>query len=164
MKRTILFTFLILLVATSASAVKRQKASTQKGPQQVSVQVREAAVKASPNYMGATVGTVRYSDRLTILGEQGSWYQISAPAGWIPKNAARKGTVKVDSDKRYAGSGVRHDEAALAGKGFNPTVERQFKADHADLAAAFGQVDRVERMTVSNATLRAFAQQGKLNP
>ncbi len=153
MKRIFIGTCVALsLIAATAHAAK-----------QLSVQVREVQVKGSASYMTATVGTLHYGDAIEVTGEEGSWYQIAQPHGFIPKNAAGTAKASVDASKNYAAKGVSHDETALAGKGFNPQVESQYKKDNAQLAAAYAQVDRVEAMTVSQPVLSQFIASGKLN-
>lgn len=130
----------------------------------LTVQVREVQVKAAPNYLSGTVGTLGFGAAVEVSGEEGNWYQISQPRGFIPKNATGTAKANVDSSQKYAAKGVSNDETALAGKGFNPQVEQQYKKDNAQLAAAFAQVDRVERMEVPLPTLQQFIAAGKLNP
>lgn len=142
----------VTLAATAAHAAR-----------QLSVQVREVPVKAQANYLSATVGTLGYGTPIEVSGEEGNWYQISQPRGFIPKNAAGTAKASVDAGKGYAAKGVSHDETALAGKGFNPQVEGQYKKDNSQLAAAYAQVDRVERMTVPTGELNQFIASGKLN-
>lgn len=129
----------------------------------LSVQVREVQVKSSPNYLSGTVGTLNYGQPIEIVSDEGNWYQIAQPKGYIPKTATGTAKANVDASKKFAAKGVSNDETALAGKGFNPQVESQFKKDNAALAAAFSQVDRVERMNIPTPTLNQFIASGKLN-
>ncbi len=133
-------------------------------PDSVNVQVREAIVRSSPNYLGAQVARVPYGTSLPVAQEQGNWYRIAKPAGWIPKSAVTTKRVALDAEKKGQAHGAKRDEVALAGKGFNPQVEAKYKQQNANLVAAYAQVDRVERKTVSEAQLRAFQQAGRLTP
>ena len=141
-----------VVLAGSAMAAKK-----------LSVQVREVQVKSSPNYLSATVGTLSYGASVDVVNEEGSWLQISQPKGYIPKNATGTAKANVDASKNYAAKGVSHDETALAGKGFNPQVESQYKKNNASLAAAYAQVDKVEAMTVPLPELNQFILAGQLN-
>ena len=120
-------------------------------------------MKIAPNYLSSTVGTLGYGAEVQVVGEEGNWYRIASPSGYIPQNTVGRSAASVDSSQRYAAKGVTHDETALAGKGFNPQVEGQYKQSSQSLAAAYRQVDSVERIKVSNATLKNFIAQGKLN-
>lgn len=151
----------ILLVAAQADAVKRSRGSRSKGPKRI--QVRQLQVKSAPNYLSSTVSTLGYGAEVEVVSEEGNWYRIAAPAGYIPKNAVGRSAGSVDSSQKYAAKGVTHDETALAGKGFNPQVEGQYKQSSQSLAAAYRQVDRVEAIRISDGALRSFITQGKLN-
>ena len=143
---------LMLTASITASAAKK-----------LSVQVREVQVKSSPNYLSATVGTLPYGAAIEVTSEDGNWYQISQPKGYIPKNATGTAKAGVDASKGYAAKGVSHDETALAGKGFNPQVESQYRKSNSQLAAAYAQVDKVEAMTVPLPELTHFIIAGQLN-
>ncbi len=130
----------------------------------MSVQVRELQVKSTPNYLGATTAKLVYGQAVEIVSEEGNWYKIASPSGYIPKTAVTKGKLVQDPDQKFAAGSVKHDEVALAGKGFNPQVEAQYKRDNAGMAAAFAQVDKIEKLGASDAELRAFQSAGKLKP
>ena len=153
----------LALAATPALAVKG-KGGGSGSSGEMSVQVRSSTVRATPNYLGGAAGVVTYGQQVTVVGEQGNWVQISNPPGWLPKADVTKHKVAVDPDKKFAGTGGKHDEVALAGKGFNPQVEAQYKKDNPDLARAFADVDRVEAYDVPEAQLRGFQKSGKLTP
>lgn len=150
---------ILALVVSSAVCVAKGK-----GNGAMTVQVRSAIVRATPNYLGAAVGTLTYGQQVNIVGEEGNWYKIDVPSGYIPKNDVTSHKVAVNPDQKFSGSGARHDEVALAGKGFNPQVEQQFKRDNPNLAIAFSQVDKIETINVTDAQLKAFQSSGKLVP
>lgn len=152
MKKIFIAVVALLLISTAAYAAK-----------QLSVQVRELPVKSSPNYMSQTVGTLPYGAPVDVASESGNWYQISQPRGFIPKNATGTAKPSVNSGTKYASKGASRDEVALAGKGFNPQVEAQYKRDNPSLASAFSQVDRVEAINISLPELDQFIIAGKLN-
>lgn len=163
MKRTSVIACIALvaasLIATSALAQKNASGRSKKTQK---IQVREVAVKSQPSYMSQTVGTLSFGATVEVNGTEGNWYRIEHPAGYIPQNVVGSSSASVDSSKRYAASSVTHDETALAGKGFNPQVEGQYKKSSASLTAAYTQVDRVERMSVSDAALNQFITSGQL--
>lgn len=154
----------IVAFAFLASDVGAGRRSGKKSsPKAQSIQVKKIEIKSSPNYMSSSIGTLTYGAKVEIAATEGNWYRIVTPPGYIPKTAVGRSAKTVDASKGYAASGVSHDETALAGKGFNPQVEGQYKKSSASLAAAYSQVDRVERMTVSDSALRSFVSNGKLN-
>ena len=54
------------------------------------------------------------------------------------------------------------DEIALAGKGFNADVEREFKAKRKDVNYAW--IDQMEKIVVSQAQMQEFVEAGSLSP
>lgn len=150
-KRVFVGMLLLTFIATAAWAGR-----------QMSVQVRTAQVKASPSFTARSAGMVKYGTRVDVMAEQNNWAHIAKPNGWLHMSALTKKKIKPVS-KKYTGSNVSYDEAALAGKGFNPQVEEKFIQSNHNLAAAYRDVDRVEKFTASDAELRQFAKTGKLN-
>ena len=128
----------------------------------MNVQVREVDVKSSPNYMSASVGKLNYGAKVETGDEQGSWVRISQPSGWIPQSAVTKHKVDVNADAKFSGKGASRDEVALAGKGFNPQVEAEYKRQNPGLVAAYSKVDWLENQTTSLPELNSFAAAGKL--
>lgn len=160
-----------IVVMVCAALVAAALVSGDAGAQRISggqpkkaqrIQVRSVAVKSEPSYLSRTVGTLGFGETVAVKAEEGNWFRIENPAGFIPQNVVGTSSSSVDASKRYAASGVTHDETALAGKGFNPQVEGQYKKSSASLASAYNQVDKVERMTVSDAALSEFIASGQL--
>lgn len=128
----------------------------------MNVQVREVDVKSSPNYLSSSIGKLNYGAKVETSGEEGSWVKISSPSGWIPRTAITKHKVDVNADAKFSGRGASHDETALAGKGFNPQVEAEYKRQNPNMAAAYSKVNWLEAQTVPLPQLNAFAAAGKL--
>lgn len=149
--------------AANALAVKSRGGGEGGASGAMSVQVRSSTVRSTPNYLSSATGKLGYGQQVSISEEQGNWCRIESPSGWVPKNDLTKHKVAMNPDQKFSGSGGRHDEVALAGKGFNPQVEQQFKRDHPDLARAFAEVDRIETFSSSEAQLRSFQTAGKLS-
>lgn len=130
---------------------------------QMSVEVREVFVKTTPNYVAPSAGKLSYGSSAEVTGDQGNWFRIASPiAGWVPKSALTSHKVTVNPDQKHGATARSHDEVALAGKGFSPQVEDEYKRNHAELARAFAIVDRVETFGATDAELRQFQAQGKL--
>lgn len=128
----------------------------------MSVQVREVDVKSSPNYMSSSVGKLGFGSKVETAGEEGSWVKISSPNGWIPKTSITKRSVDVNTDQKFSGRGASHDETALAGKGFNPQVEAEYKRDNPSMVSSYSKVDWLESQTIPLPVLQLFAASGKL--
>lgn len=132
------------------------------GGGKMNVQVRQVIVRVSPDYLSRRTGSLNYGESVTVVGKDAGWYHIDAPSGWVPKAALSKHKIKINPDQKFAAGTERHDEVALAGKGFNPQVEAQYKKDHPALRAAFADVDRMEKFGVTEAQLKQFRTAGKL--
>lgn len=129
----------------------------------MTVQVQNAVVRSTPNYTGGSLGPVSFGTKVTVIGEEGNWYKIDSPSGWLPKSSLTKSKVNLDAAQKFSGdNNVKRDEVALAGKGFNPQVEAEFKRQNRDMAASFVTVDRIETFGATDAELRGFKAAGKL--
>jgi opacity protein-like surface antigen len=128
----------------------------------MNVQVREVDVKVQPNYLSGSVGKLGYGAKVETIEESGNWVRISNPSGWVPKSSITKHSVDISAEQKFSGRGASHDEVALAGKGFNPQVEAEYRRQHPDMAAAYSKVDWIENQTVPMSELKAFAAAGKL--
>ena len=120
-----------------------------------------APLKAKPASAAKKVGTVEYASSVIILKEEKGWYYVqlsndSSVEGWIPASALTDKKIK---DKKSATS-ASADEIALAGKGFNSTIEAVY-ADQFEVS--FEIVDYIETLGVDTEEAVEFARQGQLN-
>ena len=159
MKRLVMMVLVIVLIPAVAFSYQGRKG---KKTGTMSIQLKSIIVRSSPNYMSPKAGLLKYGDQVKVVNKQDGWCQIEAPGGWIPESAVTKATVKIDSDKKYAAGDPKRDEVALAGKGFNPKVEDQYKKDNPELKKAYQKVDQVEKNGATEAELKAFQKAGKL--
>lgn len=71
---------------------------------------------------------------------------------------SKEGSSFFDDDNKSPSG----DDVALAGKGFNPQVEKEYQTKNPTLN--FAAVDTMEKITVPDAQLAAFAKAGQLSP
>ncbi|MGA2761897.1 MAG: SH3 domain-containing protein [Spirochaetia bacterium] len=160
MSRVCLATLACLVLASAAAFAADQS--------QMSVTVQEVKVRASPSALGKIVGSLVYGDRVTVLeqpaGAPKTWRKISMPEkgvqGWVSLSALTEKEIKLRAGSENAQTGASSGEVALAGKGFNEDVEKQYKSE--------GNLDYtwVDRMATYNPTddqVAAFLQKGGLN-
>jgi uncharacterized protein YgiM (DUF1202 family) len=118
----------------------------------------------SPSFSGTVVGTVPEGAEVTVLTTSGEWYQVEyqGKQGWLPPRAfpEQKRLPLSSLLQGRAVQGSQTDEVALAGKGFTPEVEADFRRQHPNLR--YDQVDQIEKFTVNAAALQAFRQEGGL--
>ena len=150
MKRFII----IALLCLSAAVLFAQKAGDTNY-----INVKSANLKSSTGFFASNTGTVAYGDEVRILAINGNYAQVRTTAGnktgWIAKSSL--------TSKRIATSGSTANasarEIALAGKGFSPEVESQYKKSKTINYAA---VDEMEKIIISDKDLLNFIEEGRL--
>lgn len=119
---------------------------------------------ASPQFSANSLGTVPEGAEVKIVQQAAEWYQVEyqGQTGWLHQQAFPV-AKKLDLSKLLKGKAVqksRTDEVALAGKGFTPEVEADYRQKHPNLNYAL--VDQVETFEVSAGQLQAFQREGGL--
>ncbi len=151
----------VLLVLASAAAFAADAA-------QMSVTVQETKVRATPSALGKIVGSLSYGDRVTILdqpaGAPKTWRKVSSAEkgiqGWVSLSALTDKAVKLQAGSENVQGGASSGEVALAGKGFNEEVEKQYKSEgHLD----YTWVDRMAAYNPTDEQVAAFLKDGGLS-
>ncbi|PID37580.1 MAG: peptide-binding protein, partial [Proteobacteria bacterium] len=104
---------------------------------------------------------VAYGAKVTVQKRQGPWVEVTDAAGhqgWLHESALSQKKLKLVSGSIEAGTGASGEEVALAGKGFNETVEKEYRKQNADLD--YSWVDRMEKMVVTAPEMETFLRQG----
>jgi uncharacterized protein YgiM (DUF1202 family) len=132
----------------------------------MSVTVKETPVRATASFLGKILGTLKYADRVTILEQPAgskSWVNVRGPdgklQGWVSLSALQDKTIVLKSGSQNVAQGASTGEVALAGKGFNESVEKEYKAEG---NVDYTWVDRMQQIVVSPDQLAAFITQGGL--
>jgi hypothetical protein len=131
----------------------------------MSVQVKAAQVRGKPSFLGPVVATLAYGDQVEAIQQSGDWAQVrtaSRQEGWLHQSALSSKRILLNAGGADAKGAASSQEVALAGKGFNSDVERQFRGKNPNLD--FAWVDRMERITVSAQQSVAFLQAGEVRP
>lgn len=134
-------------------------------PSRMNVQVQSGQIRATPTFLGKVLMTVSYGVSVEILQTQGDWMQVKSSqgqVGWMHKSALTTKQVSMSSGGSTAKSGASSDELALAGKGFNSDVEREYKAKNKNLN--FAAVDRMEKIKIPTTEIQTFLQTGAVKP
>lgn len=131
--------------------------------QVMNVQVREGQIRSTPSFLGKIVGKVGYGQSVTVQDKRGDWHQValSGLTGWMHGSALTTSDLDLQSGSGAAPSSVSGQEMALAGKGFNSQVEKEYRNSH---GGDFSGVDRMEKTTVDTVALMAFLQDGGVEP
>lgn len=142
-------------LATAAAVVAAPKAGSV-----ITVRVMSAKVMKAPKFIGAAAGSVSRGDQLTIQEIKGDWYKVTgARSGWINRTSVVEGKVALSSSPG-GGGGASRDEVELAGRGFTPDVEEEYRGKHPDLD--FSHVDAIEKTSIDFTELEAFVAEGGL--
>lgn len=126
------------------------------------VATKENAVRENCRFLAPVKSRVQYGDELEVLSKEGDWFKVKFKnvKGCIHKNAVTDKAVTL-SDVSTKGHAASSDEVALAGKGFNPEVEKSYKSKHPELD--FNTVNSIEEYGVQEEQLRLFIQAGGLS-
>jgi len=134
--------------------------------QRMSVQVQDGKLRADPSFLGKIIGSVAYGDAVTVVRQQDPWFFVSTRAGqltgWIHSSALTEKEIVLRAGDANVQKTASQREIALAGKGFNPEVEKEYKKRNPNLD--FEEIDRMERIVVSDEEIRQFMMDGKLSP
>jgi hypothetical protein len=127
------------------------------------VVTRENAIRESCRFFAPIKVKVKYNDVLKVLSKEGDWFRVRfrKVEGCIHKSAVEEKTFSLSGLTGTKAPSASSDEVALAGKGFNPQVEKSYKQNHPNLD--FGKVDMIEKYAVPEDSLRDFAKAGGLN-
>jgi uncharacterized protein YgiM (DUF1202 family) len=122
------------------------------------INVNSAGLKSSTGFFASTTGTVRYGDQIQVLELKGKWIRIRTPGnitGWIASSSL---TTKRITRGNTANASAK--EIALAGKGFSPEVEAEYKKSGGSIN--YAAVDAMERISIPDRDLLAFIEEGRL--
>ncbi|WP_353683249.1 SH3 domain-containing protein [Thermodesulfovibrio sp. 3907-1M] len=128
----------------------------------ITVITKENAIRESPKFFAPVKAYVRYGDILNVIGRQKDWYRVKFKniSGYIHKTAVEKRTVT--SYETYTTSTTPSEgEITLAGKGFNPQVERQYRSNHPKMP--YDLVDRIEKYSIPEREIISFIKNGGLS-
>jgi hypothetical protein len=128
----------------------------------LSVQVRQAKVRATPSQLGKVVATVEYGAVVQAGTLQRGWYPVTTQdgkKGYLHSSALSEKRITMSAGTTDAATGVSADEVALAGKGFNEQVEAKLRSDG---KLDFAWVDRMVAFEVDAEKIKEFRTQGHL--
>jgi hypothetical protein len=153
MKARFLIAAVLLLAAGAAFAAE------------MSVTVQKTPVRDKPSFLGKTLGMLAYADRVSVLDPSTKgWFKVVGPdgklQGWVSASALQAKKIELAAGSENVSQSASSGEVALAGKGFNETVEKEYKADG---KLDYTWVDRMGKIEVSQDQLSTFITQGGLS-
>jgi uncharacterized protein YgiM (DUF1202 family) len=129
----------------------------------------EDVIRVECKAMANIKARVKYGDPLEVISKEGDWVKVRRQniTGCIHKSAVTEKEVSLKglSGDQAAGKGRGYaaasaEEVALAGKGFDPQVEKAFKEKHPELN--FDTVNNIEALNISEGNLHKFIKNGGL--
>ncbi|SDB25204.1 SH3 domain-containing protein [Desulfonatronum thiosulfatophilum] len=134
-------------------------------PRTMSVQVQTGQLRSSPSFLGSIVTEVRYAQQVQVMEERAGWMRVSVPGvattGWIHGSALSPRRIVLQAGDEEVRRAATTGEIALAGKGFNQEVEREFRTQNRDVD--FSVIDRMQSTEVPIPRVQQFAREGQLN-
>ena len=132
--------------------------------ERMSVQVQDGQVRATPSFLGAVVAKLPYGSSVEAQPAQNGWMQVQTAAGqqgWM--SAASLTTKKIVlASGGTTTAQASSDELALAGKGFNSDVEKEFKKQNPNVN--FAAVDRMAKIKIAPQEMQKFLDDGSVKP
>lgn len=130
----------------------------------MSVQVQTGQLRSSPSFLGGIVGEVAYARQVQVLEERAGWARVAVPgtslSGWMHGSALSSKRIVLQAGAEDVERAATTGEIALAGKGFNEEVEREFRSRNPNLD--FRRIDQMQASSPTMAQVRRFAQEGQL--
>ena len=118
------------------------------------VAVKTAALRDSSGFFAKDLRNLSLGTEVTLVREDGKWTQVRVENfdGWVASSSL--------SVRRVAASGasVTASEIALAGKGFSPDTEIEYRKNGLD----YSMVDSMEKITIPANDLLRFITEGRL--
>jgi uncharacterized protein YgiM (DUF1202 family) len=147
MKRIFLILTLVLLVSPLLFSQAPRTARY--------VSVQTAPLKDSTGFFAKEVGNLSLGTEVTVVREDGKWTQVQAGnlSGWVASASLSARRVVASN------ANVSASEVALAGKGFSPDMEMEYRKNGLD----YSEVDRMEKLVVPAGDLLQFINEGRLS-
>ncbi|MCL2243073.1 MAG: M48 family metalloprotease [Treponema sp.] len=144
------YIFLLVILFSAGSLVFSQTGNTRY------IAVQSADLKSSTGFFARVVGRLSLGDSVTLISDDGRWSNVRSGniTGWMQSTNLSTRRI-IASGSSSAGA----SEVALAGKGFSPATELEYKKEGLN----FTVVDSMERMLVSVDELQRFITDGRLN-
>ncbi|MDY0003670.1 MAG: SH3 domain-containing protein [Polyangia bacterium] len=127
---------------------------------ELSVRALSVNLMAKPQFLGASVASLRRGEKVKMIRAEGAWYLVSyeGKEGWLHSNRLSEKIIQLRAGD--TGSGTSRGEAELAGRGFSPKTEATFKEKNPNLD--FSHVDKIQGVDVEPDSVEQFYSTGGL--
>ncbi|MDR2095534.1 MAG: hypothetical protein LBP76_08450 [Treponema sp.] len=122
------------------------------------VSVKNAAIKSGTGFFAKELAKLNLGTTLTVLQQKDKWMQVRTGTqpvitGWIASASLTSKRITASGSSASAG------EIALAGKGFSPGMELEYKAG---AGLDYSIIDAMESQTIPNEKILGFITEGRL--
>jgi hypothetical protein len=135
--------------------------------------VREAQVKSgvpvreAPKALAKVTGTLAYRTRVRVEEVSGSYARVSTDAGlagWVKTGDLVMPGTLTGGGTAAAGGAASSSDVSAAGRQFDQSIEGEYRASRAELAAAYAAVDALEAKSFRPGApeVHAFVVDGRL--
>ena len=126
----------------------------------VTVIVRKTSIRRDRQFYAPALSEADFGDSFGVVAREKGWVRVSTPSGegWLHESAVTAKKAAVSS--QGSSGAVADGDVALAGKGFNPQVESEYRKKNPE--ADYDAVDRMERLEVGEKSVAAFVHAGNL--
>lgn len=128
----------------------------------ITVRVLNVKVMKTAKFIGATTGTAVRGTQLKVAEVKGDWYRVTGTVnGWVHRTSVEERAVALSARPgANSGSSASKDEIELAGRGFTPQVEGEYRKANPSLD--FAHIDAIETVDVAPEALAEFVYAGGL--
>jgi hypothetical protein len=127
------------------------------------VKVQSACLRKEPKFYATTIVYLKAGESVVKISSQGGWHFVKTAGGiegWLHSSAVQTKKIDLVTMDKSLKAKASAEEVALASKGFNEQVEKEYKARNKDIS--FAWVDRMLAIKVTPEQIRKFLQEGKL--
>jgi hypothetical protein len=117
----------------------------------------------SPSFNSESLGEVPVGEKVEVKSRSGEWVEvdIDGETGWIHQMAFPQGPVQLPQlHTETPVPETKSTEVALAGKGFTPELETDYRQKNPELN--YAQVDQIEAFRISPSQVTGFLKAGQL--
>jgi uncharacterized protein YgiM (DUF1202 family) len=146
MKRFLLI--LTIMICTSALIYSQSEGNRRY------VAVQTTALKSSASFLAKDLGKLSLGDMVTLVRDNGKWAEVRAGSlsGWVASSSLTTRRIVASS------STIKPSEVPMAGKGFSPDMEIEYKKSGLD----YSMVDYMEGIVIPTDDLLQFITEGRL--
>ncbi len=123
----------------------------------LAISVREAEIRGAPGFLSSIESRVAYGETVRVVAVRGAWVRVtvegSGSEGWIHESSVLTPRQMNLTGGTARESGATSREIALAGRGFNEQIEREYREQH---QLDYDPVDAMEAHLVPVVQLAEF--------